>query len=153
MTTISAEVSLSTILGHVHARADASIAVWDAPNAETPNRAFLHAAPLSPAPGGNSTAPSPAASPAAGAQFLADSQVPWGVDALGGEVSQPTWRAKPCWYLVTTEDRMIPPAAQRAMADRAGVSVSEIAASHAVYVFQPQVVAALIKQAAAAAGG
>ena len=70
-----------------------------------------------------------------------------------GEVSQPTWRAKPCWYLVTTEDRMIPPAAQRAMADRAGASVSEIAASHAVYVSQPQVVADLIKQAAAAAGG
>ena len=60
---------------------------------------------------------------------------------------------KPCWYLVTTEDRVIPPAAQRAMADRAGASVSEIAASHAVYVSQPQVVADLIKQAAAAAGG
>ena len=58
-----------------------------------------------------------------------------------------------CWYLVATEDRMIPPAAQRAMADRAGASVSEIAASHAVYVSQPQVVADLIKQAAAAAGG
>ena len=91
--------------------------------------------------------------PAAGAQFLADSQVPWGVDALGGQVGWLTWRAKPCWYLVTTEDRMIPPAAQRAMADRAGASVSEIAASHAVYVSQPQVVADLIKQAAAAAGG
>ena len=91
--------------------------------------------------------------PAADAQFLDDSLVPWGVDTLGGEVSQPTWRAQPCWYLVTTEDRMIPPAAQRAMADRAGASVSEIAASHAVYVSQPQVVADLIKQAAAAAGG
>ena len=91
--------------------------------------------------------------PAAGAPFLAGSQVPWGVDALGGQVSQPAWRAKPCWYLVTTEDRMIPPAARRAMADRAGASVSEIAASPAVYVSQPQVVADPIKQAAAAAGG
>jgi hypothetical protein len=91
--------------------------------------------------------------PVVGAQFLADSQVPWGVDALGGEVSQPTWRAKPCWYLVTTEDRTIPPAALRAMADRAGASVSEIAASHAAHASQPQVVANLIKQAAAAAGG
>jgi len=91
--------------------------------------------------------------PAADAQFLAGSQVPWGVGALGGEVSQPTWRAKPCWYLVITEDRMIRPAAQRATADRAGASVSEIAASHAVYVSQPQVVTDLIKQAVAAAGG
>ena len=48
---------------------------------------------------------------------------------------------------------MIPPAAQRAMADRAGASVSKIAASHAVYVSQPQVVADLVKQAAAAGGG
>jgi pimeloyl-ACP methyl ester carboxylesterase len=77
---------------------------------------------------------------------------PVGVDAQGGEVSQPIWRAKPCWYLVTTEDRMIPPAAQRAMADRAGASVSEIAAIHAVSVSQPQVVADLIKQSAAAGG-
>ena len=76
-----------------------------------------------------------------------------GVDALGGEVSQPTWRAKPCWYLVTTEDRMIRSAAQRATADRAGAPVGEVAASHAVHVSQPQVVADLIKQAAAAAGG
>jgi pimeloyl-ACP methyl ester carboxylesterase len=49
--------------------------------------------------------------PAEQAAFMADSQVPWGVDALGGTISQPAWRAKPSWYLVTTEDQMIPPPA------------------------------------------
>src|SRR5205809_412293 len=42
------------------------------------------------------------------AAFMADSQVPWGVEALGGELSEPTWNSKPSWYLLTTEDRMIP---------------------------------------------
>ena len=82
------------------------------------------------------------------AAFMADSQVPWGVDALGGAVSQPAWRTKPSWYLVATEDRMIPPAAQRAMSQRAGARVEEAAGSHAVYVSQPQAVAAIITKAA-----
>ena len=85
------------------------------------------------------------------AQFMADSQVPWGVDALGGAVTEPAWRQKPSWYLVTSEDRMIPPAAQRAMAERAGATVAEAQASHSVYVSQPQAVAGLIRQAAGAA--
>jgi pimeloyl-ACP methyl ester carboxylesterase len=83
------------------------------------------------------------------ATFMADSQVPWGVDALGGAVSQPAWRTKPSWYLVTTEDQMIPPAAQRAMAQRAGSKVTEITASHSVFLSQPAAVAGLIEQAAA----
>jgi pimeloyl-ACP methyl ester carboxylesterase len=82
------------------------------------------------------------------AQFMADSQVPWGVDALGGAVTEPAWRQKPSWYLVATEDHMIPPPAQRAMAERAGATVAETPASHCVYVSQPQAVADLIKQAA-----
>ena len=88
--------------------------------------------------------------PAAQAQFIADSQVPWGVDALGGTVTEPAWRTKPSWYLVSTEDHMIPPPAQRAMSERAGSTVVEAAGSHAIYVSQPQVVADLIKQAATA---
>jgi pimeloyl-ACP methyl ester carboxylesterase len=84
------------------------------------------------------------------AAFLAHSQVPWGLDALGGAVGEPAWRANPSWYLVTTDDRMIPPQAQRAMAERAGATVSEVAGSHAVYESQPAVVANLIKQAASA---
>jgi len=83
------------------------------------------------------------------AQFMADSQVPWGVAALNGTVTEAAWRAKPSWYLVATDDRMIPPPAQRAMAERAGATVSEAAASHAIYVSQPEAVAELIKQAAA----
>ena len=81
------------------------------------------------------------------AAFMADSQVPWGVDALGGAIGEPAWRSKPSWYLVTTEDRMIPPPAQRQMSARAGSTVIEVAGSHAVYVSQPEAVADLIKAA------
>jgi pimeloyl-ACP methyl ester carboxylesterase len=84
------------------------------------------------------------------AAFMADSQVPWGVDALGGSITEPAWRIKPSWYLVATEDRMIPPPAQRAMSERAGSTVVEVAGSHAIYVSEPAAVAALIKQAASA---
>lgn len=83
------------------------------------------------------------------AQFMADSQVPWGVNALAGAVSEPAWRAKPSWYLVAADDRMIPPPAQRDMAERAGASVAEIPASHSVYLSQPQAVADIIRRAAA----
>jgi pimeloyl-ACP methyl ester carboxylesterase len=82
------------------------------------------------------------------AQFMADSQVPWGVEALDGKVSRPAWKSKPSWYLVATDDRMIPPPAQRFMAKRAGAAVVEIAGSHAVYVSQPEAVARLISRAA-----
>jgi pimeloyl-ACP methyl ester carboxylesterase len=85
------------------------------------------------------------------AQFMADSQVPWGVNALGGAISEPAWRHKPSWYLVATDDHMIPPPAQHAMAERAGATVAEAPASHSVYLSQPQAVADLIRQAAAAA--
>jgi pimeloyl-ACP methyl ester carboxylesterase len=81
-------------------------------------------------------------------QFMADSQVPWGLEALNGAVSEPAWRSKPSWYLVATDDRMIPPPAQQAMSKRAGSAVVEVKGSHAVYVSQPAAVAALIKRAA-----
>jgi pimeloyl-ACP methyl ester carboxylesterase len=82
------------------------------------------------------------------AAFMANSQVPWGVDALGGAVSDPAWKAKPSWYLVATDDKMIPPPAQRLMSKRAGATVVETGGSHAVYVSKPKVVAELIEQAA-----
>ena len=82
---------------------------------------------------------------------MADSQVPWGVEALSGEISEPAWRTKPSWYLVVTEDKMIPPDAQRAMSKRAGSKVVEVKGSHAIYVSRPQAVAALIEQAASVA--
>ncbi len=89
--------------------------------------------------------------PAEEAAFMADSQVPWGVGALSGSITEAAWRTKPSWYLVTTEDRMIPPPAQRAMSERAGSAVVEAAGSHAIYVSQPAAVVALIEQAASGA--
>jgi pimeloyl-ACP methyl ester carboxylesterase len=82
------------------------------------------------------------------AAFMAASQVPWGVAALSGAISAAAWRSKPSFYLVASDDRMIPPPVQRIMADRAGATVVEVAASHAVYVSRPQAVAGLIDKAA-----
>jgi pimeloyl-ACP methyl ester carboxylesterase len=84
------------------------------------------------------------------AAFMADSQVPWGLDALNGTISEAAWKTKPSWYLVATDDKMIPPAAQRFMSKRAGSTVIEVAGSHAIYVSQPKAVAALIEKAARA---
>jgi pimeloyl-ACP methyl ester carboxylesterase len=86
------------------------------------------------------------------AAFMADSQVPWGMQALQGVITEAAWRSKPSWYLVSTEDKMIPPDAQRAMSKRAGAKVVEVQGSHAVYVSKPEEVAALIEQAAAGSG-
>ena len=82
------------------------------------------------------------------AAFMADSQVPWGVEALSGAISEPAWRSKPSWYLVATDDKMIPPPAQRFMSERAGSTIVEAAGSHAIYVSQPNAVAALIEKVA-----
>jgi pimeloyl-ACP methyl ester carboxylesterase len=85
--------------------------------------------------------------PADEAQFMADSQVPWGLGALDGTVTKPAWRVKPSWYLVAGDDRMIPPPAQRCMAERTGATVREVSGSDSVYVSQPQAVADLIAAA------
>jgi pimeloyl-ACP methyl ester carboxylesterase len=85
------------------------------------------------------------------AAFMADSQVPWGVEALSGSITEPAWKSKPSWYLVATDDKMIPPPAQRFMSQRAGSTVVEAAGSHAIYVSQPKAVAAIIEKAAGAA--
>ena len=86
--------------------------------------------------------------PAELAAFMADSQVPWGLEALNGAVSEPAWRTKPSWYLVASDDRMIPPPAQRAMSERAGSTVTEAPGSHSIYVSQPRATAELIERAA-----
>ncbi len=85
------------------------------------------------------------------AAFMADSQVPWGLEALNAAVSEAAWRSKPSWYLVSTDDRMIPPPAQRAMSERAGATVVEAAGSHSIYVSHPQAAADVIKHAARSA--
>ena len=82
------------------------------------------------------------------ADFMANAQVPWGLEALNGTVSEAAWRSKPSWYLVATDDKMIPPDAQRAMSKRAVARTSEARGSHAVYVSNPEVVANLIMAAA-----
>jgi pimeloyl-ACP methyl ester carboxylesterase len=82
------------------------------------------------------------------AAFMADSQVPWGVDALGGAVTEPAWKSKPSWYLQVRDDKMIPYPAQQFMAKRAGATVVEVPGSHAIYVSNPKAVADLIEQAA-----
>ncbi|HEX2445692.1 MAG TPA: alpha/beta hydrolase [Vicinamibacterales bacterium] len=82
------------------------------------------------------------------AKFMADSQLPWGVEALAGAVTEPAWKSKPSWYLVATDDRMIPPAAQRLMSKRAGSTVVEVAGSHSIYVSRPDAVAAIVDKAA-----
>src|SRR3954467_9024912 len=82
------------------------------------------------------------------AAFMADSQVPWGVEALSGKISEPAWKAKSSWYLVTADDRMIPPDAQHSMAKRAGATVTEVKGSHSIYVSNPNAVADLIEKAA-----
>ena len=86
--------------------------------------------------------------PAEDAAFMADSQVPWGVEALNGAVTEPAWREKPSWYMVATDDRMIPPPAQRFMSERTGATVVEEAGSHSIYVSQPGAVSDLIERAA-----
>ena len=83
---------------------------------------------------------------------MAASQVPWGVEALNGAISEPAWRSKPSWYLLVTDDRMIPIAAQRLMAKRAGSTTAEVGGSHAIYVSKPKPVAEIIAKAAQAAG-
>ena len=82
------------------------------------------------------------------AEFMADSQVPWGLEALNGAISEPAWKTKPSWYLIATDDKMIPPPAQHFMSKRAGSTVVEAKGSHSVYVSKPAEVAALIEAAA-----
>ena len=82
------------------------------------------------------------------AAFMADSQVPWGVEALSGTITKPAWKTKPSWYLVATDDKMIPPPAQHFMSKRAGSTVVEAKGSHSVYMSKPEVVAAIIEEAA-----
>jgi pimeloyl-ACP methyl ester carboxylesterase len=82
------------------------------------------------------------------ARLMADSQVPWGVQALGGKISKAAWKDKPSWFLVAQDDQVIPPDAQRNMAARAGASVRAVPGSHAVFIANPQAVVALIEEAA-----
>ena len=89
--------------------------------------------------------------PPAQSAFLAATQVPPAAAAFETPVSQPAWRTRRSWYVLATEDRVIPPAAQRKMATRAKAPITEVAGSHAVYISQPKAVADAIDAAARAA--
>jgi pimeloyl-ACP methyl ester carboxylesterase len=82
------------------------------------------------------------------AEFMANSQVPWGVEALGDQITNPAWKTKPSWYLLVTDDRMIPLPAQQFMSQRAGSTTKQVAGSHAIFVSNPRAVASLIQMAA-----
>jgi pimeloyl-ACP methyl ester carboxylesterase len=82
------------------------------------------------------------------ASFMANSQVPWGVEALNGVITEPAWKNKKSWYMIATTDKMIPPAAQHFMAERANATIVEAAGSHAIYVSEPVAVALVIERAA-----
>lgn len=85
-------------------------------------------------------------------RFLAAAQVPPAAAAFATPVSNASWKNRRSWYVLATEDRIIPPAAQRQMAARAQAQITEVAGSHAVYVSQPKAVADAIDAAAKAAG-
>jgi pimeloyl-ACP methyl ester carboxylesterase len=74
--------------------------------------------------------------------------VPTPGKALATPVTIAAWRTRPSFYLLTTEDRIIPPALQRHMALRAGAEVSEAVAGHAVYLSRPEAVAEVQARAA-----
>jgi len=82
--------------------------------------------------------------------FMAASQVPWGQQAVGTKISKAAWKDKPTYFMITTNDHMVPTEAQRAMAKRAKAMSVEIASSHAVMLSHPQDVANFIESASAA---
>jgi pimeloyl-ACP methyl ester carboxylesterase len=84
------------------------------------------------------------------ARFMADAQVPWGIEAIAGKITEAAWKAKPVYFLLATEDRMVPPALQREMAERARAEITEVTSSHAVMLTQPNAVAQMINAAATA---
>ena len=86
--------------------------------------------------------------PAKEAGFMAISQVPISTSGFGTPIAGAAWHAKPSWYAVATQDRMINPDLERFMAKRAGSTTVEIKGSHAIYMSQPAAVAKLIEQAA-----
>ena len=86
------------------------------------------------------------------ADFMAISQLPLGLAAFAGETTKAAWKTKPSWFIVSSDDRMVPPDAQRMMAKRAGSKITEIKGSHCTYISHAKEVAAVIEAAAIASG-
>jgi len=84
-------------------------------------------------------------------RFMAVAQLPWGLKAVQTKIDRVAWKTKPSHFMVTSDDHMIPPTAQRTMARRSGAKVAELKSSHAVMLSHPREVAAFIKSADTAA--
>ncbi len=85
------------------------------------------------------------------AAVMAAAQRPFSAAAFAGPSGPPAWKTgTPCWYLLGTEDKAIPPALQRFMAERANATIVEVAASHVSFVSQPEAATQLVLQAAEA---
>ena len=82
--------------------------------------------------------------------FMAAAQVPWGLAAVQTKITNPAWKQKPAYFMLTTQDHMIPPVLQRAGAKRAGAQLREIESSHAVMLSHPDEVVGFIEAAAEA---
>jgi pimeloyl-ACP methyl ester carboxylesterase len=80
-------------------------------------------------------------------RFMGAAQLPWGLQAVHTKVDRVAWKAKPTYYMVASEDHMIPPTAQRNMARRSGAKVAELKSSHAMMLSRPREVAAFIRSA------
>jgi pimeloyl-ACP methyl ester carboxylesterase len=78
---------------------------------------------------------------------MAATQRPWTGAAFNEPSGPPAWKTLPSWYLLCTEDKAIPAALQRFMAERADARIQEVSASHASMVSQPEAATRLILQA------
>jgi pimeloyl-ACP methyl ester carboxylesterase len=87
----------------------------------------------------------------ADAAFLRDSQVPINMSAFGAAVKNAAWRDKPTWAVIATEDKAFDQAMLQHMATRSGAKITNVSASHAVFMTQAGVVADTIDEAAKAA--
>ncbi len=83
------------------------------------------------------------------AEFMRDSQVPIAIAAGSTPLSIAAWKERPSWYQVGDADHVIPPAAQRLMAGRAGATVAEVPGGHLAFIANAEATADLIKAAAA----
>lgn len=86
----------------------------------------------------------------ADAAFMRDSQVPINMSSFATKLSNAAWRSKPVWAVIATDDKAFDQKMLQSMARRINAKVTEVAASHAVFMTQPKVVADVIDQAAKA---
>ncbi len=82
--------------------------------------------------------------------LLAAVQKPYAAKLFEASVSEPAWKTKPSWYLITTEDRILNPKTQHAVAEKIGAKISEIGSSHLPLFSHPDAVAKIIEDAAQA---